>query len=117
VGIHPNKDVASIPNVKNSNIVQPGFNIVDGIPSTVTNNSKVNIIRRYVRKNDLDGFFGAKANIDWKKMSDNSVQRMLFIPLSLLINLRPGDINNSEILLVWFSANWLQRYRKLAAMT
>jgi hypothetical protein len=50
VGIHPNKDVASIPKVKNSDIVQLGFNNVDGIPTMVTNNSKVNAIRRYVRK-------------------------------------------------------------------
>jgi hypothetical protein len=50
VGIHPNKDVASILKVKNSDIVQLGFNNVDGIPTMVTNNSKVNAIRRYVRK-------------------------------------------------------------------
>jgi hypothetical protein len=50
MGIHPNKDVASIPKVKNSDIVQLGFNNVDGIPTMVTNNSKVNAIRRYVRK-------------------------------------------------------------------
>jgi hypothetical protein len=49
-GIHPNKDVASILKVKNSDIVQLGFNNVDGIPTMVTNNSKVNAIRRYVRK-------------------------------------------------------------------
>jgi hypothetical protein len=70
VGIHPNKDIASILKVKNSDIVWLGFNNVDGIPATVMNNSKVNAIRRYVRKNDLDGFFGAEANINWKKMSD-----------------------------------------------
>jgi hypothetical protein len=78
VGIHPNKDVASIPKVKNSDIVRLGFNNVDGIPATVTNNSKVNAIRRYVRKNDLDGFFGAEANINWKKMSDEGQLPVLF---------------------------------------
>jgi hypothetical protein len=57
VGIHPNKDIASILKVKNSNIVWLGFNNVDSIPAMVTNNSKVNAIRSYVRKNDLDGFF------------------------------------------------------------
>jgi hypothetical protein len=78
VGIHPNKGVASILRVKNSDIVQLGFNNVDGIPAKVTNNSKVNAIRRYVRKNDLDGFFGAKANINWKKMSDEGQLPELF---------------------------------------
>jgi hypothetical protein len=38
VGIHPNKDIASILKVKNSDIVRLGFNNVDGIPATVTNN-------------------------------------------------------------------------------
>jgi hypothetical protein len=78
VGIHPNKEVASIPKVKNSNIVWLGFNNVDGIPATVTNNSKVNAIRRCVRKNDLNGFFGAEANIKWKKMSDEGQLSELF---------------------------------------
>jgi hypothetical protein len=42
VGIHLNKDVASILKVKNSDIVRLGFNNdVDGIPAMVTNNSKV----------------------------------------------------------------------------
>jgi hypothetical protein len=36
--------------------------------------SKVKTIRRYVRKNDLDGFFGAEANINWKKMSEDKGQ-------------------------------------------
>jgi hypothetical protein len=72
--------------VKNSDIVRLGFNNVDGIPVTVTNNSKVNAIRRYVRKNDLDGFFGAEANINWKRcltkgnFQSCSSQRMLSIP-------------------------------------
>jgi hypothetical protein len=33
---------------------------------------------RYVRKNDLDGFFGAKANNNWKKMSDEGQLSELF---------------------------------------
>jgi hypothetical protein len=48
VGIHPNKDVASIPKLKNSDIVWLGFNNVDSIPATVTNNSRVNAIRSKV---------------------------------------------------------------------
>jgi hypothetical protein len=78
VGIHPNKDIASILKVKNSNIVWLGFNNVDSIPAMVTNNSKVNAIRSYVRKNDLDVFFGAKANINWKKMSEEGQLPELF---------------------------------------
>jgi hypothetical protein len=57
VGIHPHKEVASIPKTKNSDIVRLGFNNVDGITAMVTNNSKVNAIRRYAYKHDLDGFW------------------------------------------------------------
>jgi hypothetical protein len=65
--------------VKNSDIVQQGFNNVDGIPAMVTNNSKViNAIRRYVRKNNLDGFFAAEANINWKNISDEGQLPELF---------------------------------------
>jgi hypothetical protein len=60
VGIHPHKDVASIPNMKNSDIVRLGFNNVDGISAIAMNNSKVNAIRRYVYKHDLDGFLEQK---------------------------------------------------------
>jgi hypothetical protein len=60
VGIHPHKDMASIPKMKNSDIVRLGFNNVDGIPVMVMNNSKVNAIRRYVYKHDLDGFFWSR---------------------------------------------------------
>jgi hypothetical protein len=56
VGIHPHKDVASIPKTKNSDIVRLGFNNVDGIPATVMNNGKVNAISRYAYKHDLDVF-------------------------------------------------------------
>ena len=78
VGIHPHKDVASIPKTKNSDIVRLGFNNVDGIPAMVTNNSKVNAIRRYAYKHDLDGFFGAETNINWKKMPDEGQLPELF---------------------------------------
>jgi hypothetical protein len=44
VGIHPHKDIASIPKTENSDIVRLGFNNVDGIPAMVRNNSKVNAI-------------------------------------------------------------------------
>jgi hypothetical protein len=42
--------------MKNSDIVRLGFNNVDGIPVMVMNNNKVNAVRRYVYKHDLDGF-------------------------------------------------------------
>jgi hypothetical protein len=79
VGIHPHKDVASIPKAKNSDIVRLGFNNVDGIPVMVTNNSKVNDIRRYAYKHDLDVFFfGAETNNNWKKMPDEGQLPELF---------------------------------------
>jgi hypothetical protein len=59
VGIHPNQDVGLIAKTRNLDRVRPGFNEVDGIPAKVTNNSKVNTIRRYALKNELDGFFWA----------------------------------------------------------
>ncbi len=78
VGIHPHKDVASIPKTKNWDIVRLGFNNVDGILVMVMNNSKVNAIRIYVYKHDLDGFFGAEININWKKMPDEGQLPELF---------------------------------------
>ncbi len=109
--------------MKNSDTVWLGFNNVDGKPATVTNKSKVNTIRRYVRKNDLDGFLVWKQILIGKRcltkgnFQSCSGQRMLSVPWSLLIDLRTGDIDNREVLLVWFSVNWLQRYRKWAVMT
>jgi hypothetical protein len=34
----------------------------------VVSNSKVNTIRKYICKNNLDGFFGIEVNINWKGM-------------------------------------------------
>ena len=45
-----------------------GYCNVASIPAKVVSNSKVNAIRKYACKNDLDGFFGIKANINWKGM-------------------------------------------------
>ena len=78
---------------------------------------------RYVRKNDLDGFLVWKQILIGKRcltkgnFQSCSGQRMLSVPWSLLIDLRTGDIDNREVLSVWFSANWLHRYRKWAVMT
>jgi hypothetical protein len=44
VRIHPNKDVASIPKVKNSDIVRLGFNNVDGIPATVRTIARLTLL-------------------------------------------------------------------------
>jgi hypothetical protein len=68
-----------IAKIKNSDMVCLGFNNVDGIPAKVTNNSKVNAIRRYALKNELDGVFGVEANINWKKCQTRGNSRSCFI--------------------------------------
>jgi hypothetical protein len=112
-------DVASIPKMKNSDIVRLGFKNVDGIPATVTNNSKVNAFRRYAYKHNLDGFFRAETNINWKKMFSRScsVQRMQYVWFLLLINLRIGEGDSKVILSAWLLANWHQRFEMLEVMT
>jgi hypothetical protein len=70
--------------MKNSDIVRLGFNNVDGIPVMVMNNNKVNAIRRCVYKHDLDGFFGAETNINWKKMLDEGQLPELFCSENVL---------------------------------
>jgi hypothetical protein len=70
--------VGSKANTKNFDRVRLGFNNVDGIPAKVTNNSKVNAIRRYALMNELDGFLGVEVNIIWKKMPDEGQLPELF---------------------------------------
>ncbi len=45
-----------------------GYCNVSSILAQVVSNSKVNAIRKYACKNDLDGLFGIEANINWKGM-------------------------------------------------
>jgi hypothetical protein len=68
VGIHPHYDFGLIPNEKNLALVCIGYANIDGFPANVIGNEKVNDIRRYARKHNLDAFFGIEANINWKKM-------------------------------------------------
>jgi hypothetical protein len=44
----------------------------------VIGNEKVNAIRRYARKHDLDAFFGVEANINWKMMPEEGQLLELF---------------------------------------
>jgi hypothetical protein len=44
----------------------------------VIGNEKVNAIRQYARKHDLDAFFGVEANINWKKMPEEGQLLELF---------------------------------------
>jgi hypothetical protein len=78
VGIHPHNDFSSIPNEKKSDLVRIGYAIIDGFMANVIGNDKVNAIRRYVRKHDLDSFFGVESNIKWKKMPEEGQLPELF---------------------------------------
>jgi hypothetical protein len=78
VGIHPHDDFGSIPNEKNSDLVRIGYANIDGFTANVIGNDKVNAIRRYARKHDLDAFFGVEANINWKKMPEEGQLLELF---------------------------------------
>jgi hypothetical protein len=78
VGIHPHLDFGSIPEAKNSDLVRFGYANIDGFPANVIGNEKVNAIRRYARKHDLDAFFGVEANINWKMMPDEGQLPELF---------------------------------------
>jgi hypothetical protein len=75
-----------------------GFNNVDGIPAKVTNNSKVNAIRRCALKNELDGVFGVEANINWKKMPDEGQLPELF--------------RSEDAICTVASFNWLKNYER-----
>ena len=78
MGIHPHDDFGSIPNEKNSDLVCIGYANIDGFTANVIGNDKVNAIRRYARKHDLDAFFGVEANINWKKMPEEGQLPELF---------------------------------------
>jgi hypothetical protein len=51
-------------------MVRIGYCNVDGFKGNVIGNSKVRAITRYAQKHDLDAFFGAEVNINWKKMTE-----------------------------------------------
>jgi hypothetical protein len=51
-------------------MVRIGYCNVDGFKGNVIGNSKVRAITRYAQKHDLDAFFGAEVNINWKKMPE-----------------------------------------------
>jgi hypothetical protein len=106
VGIHPNKDVASTPKVKSANIVWLGFNNVDDIPVMLQTIAKLLLLGDMSEKMILINSLVTKQILIGKRclMTGNSQscfgQRMLSVLWSLLIDLRTGDINNREVLLV-----------------
>jgi hypothetical protein len=121
VGIQPHKDVASIPKTKNSDIVRLGFNNVDGIPAMVTNNSKVNTIRRYAYKHDLDGFLEQRLILIGRRcqMKPNfwscSAQRMRYGQFLLLIDLRIGVGDSKVVLSAWFFGQLASKVRDVGS--
>lgn len=68
VGIHPDLDFGTIAKEKPADVVRLGFNNVNGLPATWISNNRVNAIRRWSRKHDVDAFFGVEPNLNWKKM-------------------------------------------------
>ena len=78
VSIHPHHDFGSIGKEKNADMVRIGYCNVDGFKGNVVGNRKVNAIRRYALKHDLDAFFGAQVNINWKKVLESGQLPELF---------------------------------------
>ena len=103
MGIHPHDDFGLIPNEKNSDLVRIGYANINGFTANMIGNEKVNAIRRYARKHDLDAFFGVEANINWKKMPEEgpsyrnySIQRMPYVLLLPIPLLKIGAENSRE---------------------
>lgn len=57
-----------------------GFNNVNGIPGRVRENSKVAAIQKWIKKFDVDGFFGVKSNLNWKRMPQEGKLQELAVP-------------------------------------
>jgi hypothetical protein len=78
VSIHLHHDFGSIRKEKNADMVRIGYCNVDGFKGNVVGNRKVNAIQRYALKHDLDAFFGAEVNINWKKIPESGQLPELF---------------------------------------
>ena len=68
VGIHPGQDFGMITREKNNDVVRIGYGNINGFPAVTINNPKVSALKKWMRKYDVDGFFGAEGNVNWKKM-------------------------------------------------
>jgi hypothetical protein len=71
VGVHPHEDFGDslTGKTKKDGCLRLGYGNVNGIPAITTGNNKVNAIKRFVNHFELDGFFGAEGNLNWKAMS------------------------------------------------
>jgi hypothetical protein len=80
---------------------------VDGFKGNIVGNRKVNAIRRYALKHDLDAFFGAEVNINWKKMPESGQLLELFrsempsIQFPHTINSKIGEDSSKAGRSVW----------------
>jgi hypothetical protein len=118
LGVHPDHDFGTLPQGENSDIVHLGYCNIASIPAKVVSNSKVNAIRKYACKNDLDGFLGIEANIKWKGMppeghllsffSENKSKQYLHT-----LHFKTLVANSKVAYLVLLSGSWLQRCRTL----
>ena len=68
VGIHLGQDFGMITREKNNDVVRIGYGNINGFPAVMINNPKVLALKKWMRKYDVDGFFGAEGNVNWKKM-------------------------------------------------
>ncbi len=92
VGIHLHCDFGLILNEKNSDLVCIGYANIDGFPANVIGNEKVNAIRQYAWKHDLDAFFGVEENISWKKMPKVIPRHFWTLPLLTIICPDPSSM-------------------------
>ena len=57
-----------IPAEKQSDMVRLGYGNINGFPGNVIGNMKVPALWQWIQKYDLDAFFGAEGNLNWKHM-------------------------------------------------
>ena len=68
IGIPPDQDFGLLQAEKQINMVWLGYGNINGFPGNVVSNTKVLALCHWIRKYDLDGFFGVKGNLNWKRM-------------------------------------------------
>ena len=68
VGLHPDIDFGDRIQGKHKDVMQLAYGNINGFPATIINNSKVSALHGWLRKYDMDGFFGVEGNINWRKM-------------------------------------------------
>ena len=68
MGIHLGQDFGMIMREKNNDMVRISYGNINGFPAVMINNPKVSALKKWMWKYDVDGFFGAEGNVNWKKM-------------------------------------------------